>query len=229
MPRGALPFFTSSDRCAAIGCTGVCCLPRIGQALVVGPPNAGKTLFVINFAEYLGARAIRLRTAVAAGEKEEAVRYVPAAARRALVGAGAHTTLQPQAITVSIARGKLRRSVELWDSTGLTDTVHPAPAVRQGQGATLQRLLEAALVLHLVDAAAYAGTGAVLSQVDAQVVALGCCLPGYAVLANKLDLADAPTGFVNLQRLLPECTLIPVSALTGRGFAEVKRFVRRHL
>lgn len=192
------------------------------RVLVVGRPNVGKTLFTLNFAEYLGRR--RLEVCLSPRDGVPTIRtYTPAQARAELVDDRPHRTLCSQSVVVGLARGKTVHRVVLVDSTGLTDEVHPSSVVRRAMADTLRRLMEAELVLHLVDPLGP------LSGVDRDILRYGQTHAGYAVLANKMDLPGRGEHLDELVRAADPARVFGVSSLTRAGFDEVKAFVRSRL
>lgn len=209
------------------------------SALIVGKPNAGKTLFLLQFAQFLGLRALTVRRFLPEGglpgspegARVEPLSLSPQEARRQLVDAQPHKTRELQALVVKIPERKGSRSLVLVDSGGLSEGIHPDPEVRLSQAETIRQLLETRLILHLFDAARVANQADpdALSDVDRQIAAFGGGKNGYAILANKMDLPAAKAGLREIRRQFPGQTILPVSALTGQGFREVRAFVRRHL
>jgi predicted GTPase len=204
--------------------------PSLRRVLVVGRPNAGKTLFCLRFAEFLGQRSLELRLQDPEGTVTP-LRASPDEARRTLVDPRPHTTLGLQGVVIHFPRGKGSVPVELVDSTGLVDTIHPDPRVRRAMAQTLEALRQAAVVLHVVDAAeaGVAGPAASLGEIDRQVSRFSALRSGYAVLANKMDLPWARAGLLKIRDEFPDRTVIPVSALEGQGFREVRAFVWERL
>ena len=198
--------------------------------LIVGRPNVGKTLFLINFAEYCGVRSLELGVWEPGGS-ERTERLSLDEARARLVGALPNQTRRLQWLDLSLPKGKGRRRFRLTDTAGVTDTIHEAAEVRQAVADTLAALRQAAVVLHVVDAAALGQRGAVDSrdEVDLQLAHYASLRAPYAMLANKVDLPWAAGGVDLLRRTLPGQRILPVSALNRRGFAEVRRFVMDHL
>jgi predicted GTPase len=191
------------------------------ECLIVGKPNAGKTLFFINFAEYLG---LRLLWPTGGGAP-----LSPCQARRLLVDDTPHRTRRLQRAAVRVASGLGSRAAVLVDSTGLTEGISPDAEVRQGMARTLQAMQRAQLVLHLVDAAARPGTPSAPGEVDREVAAFARGRAGYLLLANKVDLPEASQGLRHLAELLPDDALVPVSARLGKGFPQVRRMLARRL
>jgi 50S ribosomal subunit-associated GTPase HflX len=202
------------------------------RCLLVGQANVGKTLFLCNFAASLGARAVQLFAVTSDGS--QAAQDVPLPrAREILVSERPHATLALQGVQVRLSRGKGDHIVQLLDSTGLADRVHPDAAVRAGMAQALRALREADAVLHMVDAALAGGgdPAAAVGEVDREIAAFAGGDGGrrYAVLANKTDLPAAAAGLRRVRATFPSCLVIPVSALTGAGFREVRLFVADRL
>lgn len=203
----------------------------VGQAtgcVVVGRPNAGKTLFSLRFAEYLGARELRLVISGAAGD--EGRRLAPEEGARELVGPEPHRTRRPQTLELEVRVGKSRRRLQLIDTTGLVDGIHGDPSIRQAMADSLAAVRRSNLILHVIDAAQAGRSGAEApSAVDYELAAFGATRPGYAILANKMDLPESAAGLARLRRAFASYALFPISALKGIGFDGVKRFVRERL
>lgn len=207
--------------------------PRARRCVVVGKTNVGKTLFAINFAEYLGAKMVVLRRAGPRGLDGEGYRisYSPQDARADLVSAEPHRTLEPQALVVEMRVGKMRREADVVDTPGLGDHIDERSEVRQGMAAALRAVYEADLVLHLVDASRVGDAAApeAAGEVDQQLARFARFKAGYVILANKMDLPGADAGLRTIRQLFPGEYVIPMSALRSAGFDEVRSFVRRHL
>jgi predicted GTPase len=188
------------------------------ECLIIGKPNAGKTLFFVNFARYLGVKHFRLDP-----------EHPPLPARRAaeeLVKATPHYTRQLVRVILPIASRDGKIAV-LTDSIGLSDHVLAAVEIRKAMAETLKAFWRAAIILHLVDVTAAAGSPAAPGPVDRELAEAARTKAGYALLANKMDLPGAREGLKFLGRLQLPGPVIPVSALAGFGFPEVRRFLLR--
>lgn len=184
------------------------------SAIIIGRPNAGKTLFALQFAEFLGVKQWSL---------ERAGEPVDPSERAHLVGPFPHTTRHVQAIGLTMRAGKRKAALRLLDTAGLTPGIHEDPSVRAAQAVTIRHLLGADLVLHLFDAAAPDP----IDEIDREVQAGA---PGaYAILANKIDLPGAAEGVRRLRQAFGGRPLFPISALHKTGFREVAAYVARHL
>lgn len=120
------------------------------NCLVIGKTNVGKTLFVINFAVYLGVKKIRFTLVDSLG-RQHSRDYPPELARKYLTGVKPHHTRCLQSITLKFSVGKGQKRLILTDSTGLKDGIHPKGDIRKSMAQTLNALLEADLIIHMVD------------------------------------------------------------------------------
>lgn len=200
------------------------------ECLVIGKTHAGKTLFALNFAHYLGVTNLEITFRHPNGLIAKKT-YSLAAARRELVGPAPHMTRTLQSFVLDLPVGKGAKRCTFTDTSGLIDHIHADVEVRRAIAQTLGAIREADLILHLVDAAAVGRTDApsALGEVDYQVAQFAQLRSGYAVLANKMDLPGAATGLERLKLELPGHAVFPISALYKRGFREVKGFVQRYL
>lgn len=188
------------------------------ECLIIGKPNTGKSLFFVNFARYLGVTHFRLGPEkpplAAARAAEELVTPTPHHTRR-LLRVILSTPSRNGQITL------------LTDSTGLTDHALAAIEIRKAMVDTLRAFRRAAIILHLVDVTAAAGSPTAPGTVDRELAELARRKAGYALLANKMDLPGAREGLKSLGRLGLPGPVIPVSALEGSGFPEVRHFLLR--
>lgn len=196
------------------------------RTVIVGKTNVGKTLFLLNFAGYLGLRQIEVDRHNPAGDTERFSLTLPEA-RRALVHTDPHTTRALQTTELRLPAGKRRQSFILMDTAGLTDGIHSEEEVRRAMAQTLRALQEADLILHVLDAAKAGAPGSwdAVAEVDRQIARYATVRSSYAILANKMDLPWAKNGLIQIQQAFPEHRIISVSALKKSGFREVKAFV----
>ncbi|HHY93360.1 MAG TPA: GTP-binding protein HSR1 [Firmicutes bacterium] len=200
------------------------------ECLIVGKTHAGKTLFTVNFAHFLGLNTLSVTFRHPNGLVTTKT-YSIAAARRELVGSVPHMTRALQSISLDLPVGKGVKRCLFTDTSGLIDHIHADGEIRRAIAQTLGAIREADLILHLVDTAAVGAkdTPTALGEVDYQVAQFAQMRGGYAILANKMDLPGAAAGLAKLRLELPGHHILPVSALYKRGFREVKEFVQRHL
>ncbi|MGB8955278.1 MAG: GTPase [Tumebacillaceae bacterium] len=198
------------------------------NCLVIGRTNVGKTIFCINFAEFLGLRRMDVYFQLPDGTTRQR-KYDLASARTELSGPGQHTTRSLQSISLELPRGKGVRQFKLTDSTGLTDGIYPDLEMREAMAQTLHELRHADCILHLVDAAEVSRADGLqpIGELDLQIAELGGHKHGYLCLANKVDLPEGQRGFRLLQKQFKGLKVLPVSALYRHGFQEVKEHVWR--
>jgi 50S ribosomal subunit-associated GTPase HflX len=193
----------------------------VKRALIIGRTNVGKTLFCIHFAEYLGLTNLGWWLEHSDGRTERRQMSVREA-EAVLTNASPHFTQSLQSLQIEVPRGKVGYRLMLTDSTGLTDGIHPAPPLRNAMAQTLEALLDADVILHMVDAAQPSW-----DSLDQQIFAYGRRSKRYLVLANKIDLPTAKRGYRKLVRHVSQQLVLPVSALCGSGFREVRQCVWR--
>lgn len=207
------------------------------HSVVIGKANVGKTLFCIHFAQYIGVREMTWLIERTDGRTEH-VRTSPKAAEETLSGELPHKTRCLQSVCLDFARGKGMRQFLLTDTTGLTDGIHPEVDLRRAMAQTLRAIVNADVVLHMVDAAAIGEAGSVekgkhlgaegaWSALDDQIAELGDHKSGYLILANKMDLQSAKRGYRELSKRFTRHRVVPISALHQSGFREVKQHVWR--
>lgn len=200
------------------------------RCIIVGRPNVGKTMFALQFALYLGLVEARIAFAEAGGRRWERAFSVETALAD-LTGAEPHRTRQLQTLRLELPARKGRRELELVDTSGLVDGIHPDAALRRAMAQTLAAVREAHMILHMIDAALAGGTdaGQAIGQVDYEVARFARSRGGYLLVANKMDLPEAARGLDRIRTEFAGHPIAPVSALCRQGFHEVKAFVYRHL
>ncbi len=186
-------------------------------AVLVGRVNVGKSLLVVNFAAYCGQRGLRFQTAGSQDSPGQA--WSLGEARRRLVSAGPHPTLDVRGVSVTLRGGGRPQAVWLWDTPGLVAGISERAEIRRAMAATLAQLARAHVVLHIVDAAA----AEVWNETDQAVADWVSQQGAYAIVANKMDRPGARSGLRQLRRHKSGLALIPVSALTQQGFAALGR------
>lgn len=199
----------------------------MNECILVGQPNAGKTLFALHFVEFLGMHSLDV-TFLATDGLLGCKHYRVEQAIRELSGMERHKTKEIQTIALQIPVGKSIRQIKLIDSCGLSDGIHPDAAIRRAMAQTLSVMRYAKAIFHIIDVSVCA-KAKIISDVDDQIARYGHARGGYAILANKMDLPSAKDGLSFLADTFPGMTIIPVSALYKKGFKEVKSLVCRFL
>ncbi|QZY56909.1 GTPase [Crassaminicella profunda] len=200
------------------------------KCLIVGRPNAGKTLFMINFAEYVGLKHVEIKFFKRDKEIDHK-KYTIEEARELLSSDIPYKTncLQSTEIKIPVLKGK--KIVSLMDSSGLIDGIHKNIQIRRAMAQTLGAITESHMILHMIDASKINDESIknTIGEVDYQLVEYGRMKEGYMILANKVDLLERKTPIIQLQKEFPDHYIIPISALTKEGFGEVRSFVCRRL
>ncbi|NLM26003.1 MAG: GTP-binding protein HSR1 [Firmicutes bacterium] len=200
------------------------------QILVLGQTNAGKTLFTINFAIYLGASDISLT--FQDSHRGSYTRTLELeAAKQLLVSDTPHYTRVVQSAVLELPWGKGIKKFEIVDTAGLMDGIHQDPQIRRAMSQTLAVVRQADIILHILDAAKIGKNNILktIGEVDFQVAQFGQLKPGYVILANKIDLPEAMEGIEKIKAEFPGHQILEISALHTLGFKKVKEFVKRHL
>ena len=198
------------------------------RCIVIGKTNVGKTLFVIQFAAYLGVRQLEFTFEEPSGLKRSAT-YTVEDALRELSSEEPHQTRCLQSIRLELPVGKGVKRFEIVDTSGLMEGIHGDVKVRKAMAQSLAAVRDADLILHLVDASKAGQEGVIraVGDVDYQVAQFAQMRDGYLILANKIDLPHAEEGVERIRREFSGHAVIPISALHRHGFREVKRFVWR--
>jgi predicted GTPase len=195
---------------------------RTSQILVAGRANAGKTLFILNFAEYLGYNnlTIKFKNSLEEMAKTDHIEEF----KSSLVSDSPNSTrcLQFMSMNVPVLKGK--KAIEFIDSTGISSSIHYEQEVREGMVQTLILLKENIIIFHIIDASSLPSEKAV-DEVDMELYRYGSRRGNYMVLANKMDLKGSDEGFITLSGYMKGIKIIKVSALLKSGFDDVKRKV----
>jgi len=200
------------------------------RCTIIGKPNVGKTMFLINFAEYLGAKALNVDLLYSDGTKNSINLSSKTAVLR-LVDENPHKTRCIQEITLNVPMGKGKKKIKIVDTAGLIEGIHPDVDVRKAISQTLSIIRDSDLILHIIDAPAAKSKDlpSSMGEVDYQIAQFAQLKRGYAILANKMDLPAANEGLDKIKEEFPGHLILPISALYKRGFKEVKAFVVRNI
>lgn len=190
-------------------------------------PNVGKTCFVINFAEYMGVKELKLHVKQVAGYTS-INSYSLDEARKKLVSVKENTTKEVQVIRLEVPKGKTIKELHLIDSCGLSDGIHPEEEVRLAMAKTLKLIRDTEFILHIIDINNIKKDKKgrdILFPIDRLILDYASLEKKYAILANKMDLTYAQNNFNILKNHLKDIIIIPISALYKEGFKEVKKMV----
>jgi predicted GTPase len=201
----------------------------VKRLLIVGRPGVGKTLFMINFAAYVGQKTLRL-VIERPDYRVESIILAPEEARNRLVGRTGHFTRAAQSLILDLRRGKARVQVELEDTPGLDMEISPDVEIRKAMAQTIRKMRGADLVIHIIDplqvtAPAHAPA---CPGIDLEIARFALTRGGYIILVNKMDLPGAQAGLDRARVLFPGQLMVGISALTGLNFKQVVRVVRRY-
>lgn len=197
--------------------------------IVVGRPNSGKTMFVINFAAYLGAKSLDV-TFRTFDDLLTCRHFSIEEAKRELCSSTAHRTRMLQSIQLRMTVGKTPVDFLLNDTCGIGEAIHPDAAVRCGMAQTLKSLRFADYIFHVVDMVywlnhPFSATG----NIDYEIYQYGLARNAYTILANKIDIPLAREQTAKVDAAFPKAKIIPISAMLSAGFKEVKACVARSI
>ncbi len=200
------------------------------KCLIIGKPNVGKTLFLINFAEYLGYRNIALTKKNSQNTPVNRTLSTKEA-REVLSSKNPYMTNSLQSVNLNIPLLKGVQELEFIDTSGIIDGVHNNVVIRKSMAETLSLITQCDILIHMIDITTFNQSISINSEenVDIQLIRYGEAKGGYLMLANKMDLLQKKTELVKIQRAFPNIYIIPVSALTKQGFSEVKAYVSRRI
>jgi GTPase Era involved in 16S rRNA processing len=196
---------------------------------VVGRPNSGKTLFVLNFAAYLHCKTVDMTFRSPDGLLGCRHFALPEA-KRELCGPALHKTRTIQSVVLKVPVGKTAVAFKFTDTCGIQESIHENESIRRGMAQTLGLIRSGDFIIHLVDLTAV--TDPYLAEpgnIDQEVYHYGIARQRYLLLANKVDLPPALPNLPRLSAAFGEATVIAISALTGQGFAAVKAQVAQNV
>lgn len=197
------------------------------ELLLIGRPHVGKTLLMINFAAYLGMSDIRVEVQDGDG-RQMARRLTLDRARRELVSLSTPKTAQVHSLTVDVTSGRQRAEILLIDTPGVMEGIAPDSRDRHLAAQTIERLMRAALVFHVVDVSRVKSQCQEAGEsFDRSLWEFGQRREGYLVVANKVDRPGSHEGLKFLRDECPGNAIIPVSCITRRGFRDLKMWVTR--
>ncbi len=195
---------------------------------MLGRPNAGKSLFVINFAAYLGLKEIRVEALDGDGTARRQ-RLAIDLARRQLVSHVPYKTMALQTVHIDLMGTKSKHALTLTDTVGITEEIPGELVVRRAIAIVLSRLSLGPMVFHIVDASAVGYSSIeTVSLVDDGLARYAGSITTYAILATKMDKEGAKVGLDRLRERFQGYPIIPISGVTRRGFKDVKSFILRH-
>lgn len=189
---------------------------------VVGASGAGKTLFCINFAEFLGAGSLPYIEA-AKGSQGRGL-LSPAGARRMMVGRARQGNGVVRTFSVHLQPRPYRR-LALIDTAALPER-DPLPRFERSRLAlTLQALVRANLIMLLCDLSCADPAVQDFNDRAGSHLAEYCRRQGKLFLTggSKADLLSGPPEKRRL--LLAGANLLLISSVTQAGFARLKEMI----
>ena len=190
---------------------------------VVGAAGAGKTLFCINFAEYIGAHSLSYTEAGKAAGRRRAL-LSPAAARRLMVEHGRRSNGVVRTFAVHLPTQPYRRLV-LIDTAALKEKSPLPRPERSRLVLTLQAIESADLVLLLIDLSC--SDPAILEFNDrvGRYLEDYCRQQGkpFLIAGSKADLLSGP--YKESHFAAPGFSLLLISSVTRAGFARLKKMI----
>lgn len=201
------------------------------DCLVTGMPNVGKTCFVVNFAEFMGLKELKFHVKQVAGYTSISS-YTPKEARNKLISVKENSTREVQKIKLEIPKGKTIKELDIIDSCGLSNGIHPEEEVRLAMAKTLRLIRESKCILHIIDISNIninRNEEKILSPIDRVILNFACIEKNYAILANKIDLSVGRENVNILKKKFNNIIIIPISALYQKGFKEVKKLVLNYV
>lgn len=195
--------------------------------LITGRANAGKTLFMLNFSEYMGYQKLSLNIKTC-NETNIKIGYI-SDLKRTMVSGSPYTTKCMQIMDIKVPVLKIKRPVQFIDTTALSSSIHYDPYIREGMAQTLSFILnEGGIILHIIDGNAVKNESRI-DDIDMELYRAGKKKKGYMVLVNKCDLAGFNEGLEIIKANLAEARVIKMSALHKKGFDEIRKYVSRRL
>lgn len=200
------------------------------RCTIIGKTNVGKTLFLINFAQYLGAKSLDIES-IKGPDFRTLNKYSFNTAISQLVDSNFHKTRCIQSVTIDIPMGKGKKRIRIMDTGGLVEGIHSNIEIRKTISQTLGTIRDSDIILHVIDA--YAANNKTLpnsmGEVDYQIAQFAQLKRGYAILANKMDIPGSKDGLLKIKQEFQGNVVFPISALHKKGFKEVKTFVAHNI
>jgi Predicted GTPase len=192
--------------------------------IVIGRANAGKTLFIINFASFMGYNNITIKFKRNSDEisKLNSVEYF----KKTLVDSRENTTKCLQVVGMEIPFIKGKKQVEFVDTTGLSAGINFSPEVREGMAQTLRLLLDSNIIFHIVDVSSVSA-GKKIDEMDMELYHYGKKKGNYVLLINKMDLEESAVGLDIINSTMVGVRAFKISSLKKTGFDEVKKYVSK--
>jgi GTPase involved in cell partitioning and DNA repair len=188
------------------------------ECVIIGQPNAGKTLFALSFASFLGNKSATLTCRTPDGILSCRQINIEKA-KKELCSPLPYKTCQLQSMLLTLPVKKASVSFKFSDTCGLIDEIHDNANLRSGMAQTLSLVHSAGLIFHVIDAASIViGGKTQISRIDHELYRYGMVHPNYVLLANKIDLPVAYAQLPQFKQYFPSVKVIPISALYQQGY-----------
>ncbi|WP_041643931.1 GTPase domain-containing protein [Mahella australiensis] len=184
--------------------------------VLIGKPNVGKTLLLLNLAKFLGNKTIKLHFINADGNSMAKV-YDIEVAKHYLCNRQPFSTMGIQWARINVGR----QYIELVDTTGLTNDMPEAIDLRSAMAQTIIFIKNASILLHVVDASALSSQTLPIDDIDTVLSDTFGRNDNYLMLVNKIDMMDRTDGLSNKVTQafnVSDDKIIYVSALNKTGF-----------
>lgn len=198
------------------------------EIVIVGRPNSGKTMFALNFAGYLGVKHVDV-TFRAYDDIITCRHFTLEAAKRELCDSIAHRTRCVQTLALKMPVGKTAVDFLLNDTCGVSEQIHSDITIRRGMAQTLKVMRYADYIFHVMDVLYLYNHQVTTGNIDYEIYQYGISRNAYTILANKVDLPLAKEYVPKIVTSFPQAKVIPISAMHGVGFREVKTCVARNI
>ncbi|QNO16518.1 50S ribosome-binding GTPase [Alkalicella caledoniensis] len=192
------------------------------KILIVGKPNVGKTMFVLQMAKLYKVENLIFTLIHHNGHKYKKKMDI-SEGFRTLVSEKANHTLNIHEFILPIKKGKGNVEITLLDSCGLLPIIHHVDEVREGMAQTLQHFKQATAVFHIIDSSSYVTD----NLIDQEIYEFGLQQDNYLILANKIDLDSGQFSIPRVRNDYSQAIVVPISAKTGEGLQEVTKYVAR--
>ena len=120
------------------------------ECIIFCRPNAGKTLFALNFAAYLSVKEVDMVFKHYDGMVT--CRHISLNnAKHELCDTNEHTTRQLQTMSLKVPIGKGQVNFNLTDTCGITERINPDESTRKAMAQTLSALRLSQFIFHVID------------------------------------------------------------------------------
>lgn len=197
------------------------------ECLIVGRPNSGKTMFALNFANFLGCRSVDITFKTYDGLLT--CRHLNIdEAKRELCSSTIHKTKSLQTMVLKLSVGKATVGFKLSDTCGIAEYIHTDDSIRRGMAQTLSVIRSADFIIHVIDLTCLGKDVPNQDNIDIDIYNYGIARANYVLLANKIDVASK-YNIAKVKDIFPQAPVIAISALCSQGFKEVKACVARNI